>query len=97
MKITKTEALANIANEIRIGIIKQVYEAQSGHPGGSLSIADILSVLYFNQMNIDPKKPNNSLRDRFVLSKGHCSPALYATLARKVYFDKETLKSFIKV
>lgn len=97
MKITKTEALANIANEIRIGIIKQVYEAQSGHPGGSLSIADILSVLYFNQMNIDPKKPNNSLRDRFVLSKGHCSPALYATLARKGYFDKETLKSFRKV
>ena len=97
MKITKIEALEKIANDIRIGIIEQVYQAQSGHPGGSLSCADILAVLYFNQMNIDPKKPNDPLRDRFVLSKGHCSPALYATLARKGYFGKETLETFRKI
>lgn len=97
MKITKVEALANIATDIRIGAIEQIYEAQSGHPGGSLSCADILAVLYFNQMNIDPKKPNSPARDRFVLSKGHCTPALYATLARKGYFDKELLKGFRKI
>ena len=97
MKIIKTEALANIANDIRMGGIEQVYEAQSGHPGGSLSCADILAVLYFNQMNIDPKQPESPARDRFVLSKGHCAPALYATLARKGYFDKEMLKGFRKV
>lgn len=97
MKITKVEALANIANDIRIGAVEQVYEAQSGHLGGSLSCADILAVLYFNQMNIDPKKPNAPERDRFILSKGHCSPALYATLARKGYFNKEDLKGFRRV
>ena len=97
MKITKIEALANIANDIRIGVIEQVYEAQSGHPGGSLSCADILAVLYFNQMNIDPKKPESPARDRFILSKGHCAPALYATLAKKGYFDKEILKGFRRV
>ena len=97
MKITKIEALEKIANDIRIGIIDQIYKAQSGHPGGSLSCADILAVLYFNQMNIDPKKPESPQRDRFVLSKGHCSPALYATLARKGYFDKEALDGFRKI
>lgn len=97
MKITKTEALANIANDIRISIIEQVYKAQSGHPGGSLSCSDILAVLYFNQMNIDPKKPNAKGRDRFILSKGHCAPALYGTLARKGYFDKELLEGFRKI
>lgn len=97
MKITKVEGLANIANDIRIEIIEQVYNANSGHPGGSLSCADILAVLYFNQMNIDSENPNAKGRDRFVLSKGHCAPALYATLARKGYFDKELLKGFIKV
>ena len=97
MKITKVEGLANIANDIRIGIIEQVYNANSGHPGGSLSCADILAVLYFNQMNIDSENPNAKERDRFVLSKGHCAPALYATLARKGYFDKELLKGFRKV
>lgn len=97
MKITKAEALANIANDIRMGVIEQVYEAGSGHPGGSLSCSDILAVLYFNQMNIDPKQPDAPARDRFVLSKGHCAPALYATLARKGYFDKEILKGFRKV
>lgn len=97
MKITKVEGLANIANDIRIEIIEQVYNANSGHPGGSLSCADILAVLYFNQMNIDSENPNAKGRDRFVLSKGHCAPALYATLARKGYFDKELLKAFRKV
>ncbi len=97
MKITKIEALKNIANDIRISAVEQVYEAKSGHIGGSLSCSDILAVLYFNQMNIDPKKPNAKERDRFVLSKGHCTPALYATLARKGYFEKELLKSFRKV
>lgn len=97
MKITKVEALSNIANDIRMGIIEQVYNAQSGHPGGSLSCADILAVLYFNQMNIDPQEPNAKGRDRFVLSKGHCAPALYATLARKGYFEKELLKEFRKI
>lgn len=97
MKITRIEALANIANDIRIGVIEQTYNAQSGHPGGSLSCSDILAVLYFNQMNIDPKQPDSPARDRFVLSKGHCSPALYAALALKGYFDKEELKNFRKV
>lgn len=88
MKITKVEGLANIANDIRIEIIEQVYNANSGHPGGSLSCADILAVLYFNQMNIDSENPNAKGRDRFVLSKGHCAPALYATLARKDILTK---------
>ena len=83
MKIQDIEELKQIANHIRIEAIKQVYKAQSGHPGGSLSIADILAVLYFNQMNINEKEPNNPLRDRFILSKGHCSPALYAVLAER--------------
>ena len=78
-------------------IINQVYEANSGHPGGALSSADILSVLYFNQMNINEKEPNSPTRDRFILSKGHCSPALYATLAEKGYFEKEKLNTFRKM
>lgn len=94
MKITRVEAIEKIANEIRIGVIEQVYQAQSGHPGGALSCCDILAVLYFNHMNIDAKKPNAPERDRFVLSKGHCSTALYATLARKGYFSPELLKGF---
>lgn len=97
MKITNIEALQNIAYEVRKGIIEEVYEAQSGHPGGSLSCSDILTVLYFNQMNVDPKKPNDINRDRLVLSKGHCSPALYSVLAQKGYFNKEELKNFRKV
>ena len=89
--------LSECAKKIRRGIIEEVYSNQSGHPGGSLSCADILAVLYFNQMNIDSENPNAKGRDRFVLSKGHCAPALYATLARKGYFDKELLKGFRKV
>ena len=97
MKITSIDALEKIANDIRKDIIEEVYSAQSGHPGGSLSCTDILTVLYFNQMNINPQKPDAEGRDRFVLSKGHCSPALYATLARKGYFDRELLKTFRKI
>ena len=82
------------AKEIRRGIIEQVYKAQSGHPGGSLSIADILTVLYFKEMNIDEKNPYWEDRDRLVLSKGHCSPALYSCLANKGYFEKEKLQTF---
>lgn len=96
MKITSVEALKIISNEVRKNIIEEVYEAQSGHPGGSLSCADILTVLYFNQMNVNPKMPYAKERDRLVLSKGHCSPALYAVLAQKGYFNKEELKKFRK-
>ncbi len=88
------EELEKKAREIRKGIIEEVYQAQSGHPGGSLSITDILTVLYFKEMNIDPKNPNWEDRDRFVLSKGHCSPALYATLANRGFFNIEELKTF---
>ena len=88
------EKLSEISKNIRKDIIEEVYNAMSGHPGGSLSIADILTVLYFNELNIDPKDPTWEDRDRFVLSKGHCSPALYSTLAHRGYFDIEYLKTF---
>ena len=97
MKITNVQALKKIAVEVRKVIIEEVYSAQSGHPGGSLSIADILTVLYFNQMNIDEKKPQDSNRDRLVLSKGHAAPALYSVLAQKGYFDKDLLCTFRKI
>jgi len=93
LKITNIEELKRIANDIRIGIVEAVYAGKSGHPGGALSCADILTVLYFNQMNINPQKPNDALRDRFVLSKGHSAPVLYSTLANRGYFDKESLKT----
>ena len=89
--------LTKKAVEIRKGIIEAVYWAQSGHPGGSLSVADILTVLYFNEMNIDEKNPNWEDRDRLVLSKGHCSPALYSCLANRGYFPIEDLKTFRKI
>lgn len=95
--ITNLEELKRISNNIRKSIIEEVYSAKSGHPGGALSIADILTVLYFNQMNIDPKEPKDENRDRFVLSKGHASAALYAVLAEKGYFPKEDLKTFRKI
>ena len=75
--------LKEMAKKIRRGIIEEVYSNQSGHPGGSLSIADILTVLYFKEMNIKPENPQWEERDRFVLSKGHCAPALYAALANR--------------
>ena len=85
------------AIEVRKGIIEAVYSAESGHPGGSLSIADILTVLYFHELNIDEKNPNWEDRDRLVLSKGHCSPALYGSLANRGYFPIEDLKTFRKI
>lgn len=97
MKITSVEALKAIATNVRKGIIEEVYSAKSGHLGGALSIADILTVLYFNQMNIDEKKPDDPNRDRLVLSKGHASAALYSVLAEKGYFNKELLKTFRKI
>ncbi len=97
MKITDINELQKIAKDIRINIVKTVYNAQSGHPGGSLSCADILTVLYFNQMNINPNEPKAEGRDRLVLSKGHSSPALYSTLAKRGYFDEKDLDSFRKI
>lgn len=88
--------LCEIARNVRIGIIDAVYSAKSGHPGGSLSIADILTYLYFEEMNIDPKNPGAEDRDRLVLSKGHTSPALYSVLAHRGYFPVEDLKTFRK-
>lgn len=87
-------SLQRIALSIRKGALTAVYSAASGHPGGSLSIADILAYLYFEEMNVDPKNPDAPDRDRFVLSKGHASPALYATLAERGFFPKEELKNF---
>lgn len=83
--------LAIMANQIRKGIITAVYGAKAGHPGGSLSAADIFTYLYFEEMNIDPKNPKKEDRDRFVLSKGHTAPGLYATLANRGYFPVEDL------
>jgi transketolase len=91
------EKLKKIACEIRVDIIKQTYHAGSGHPGGSLSAADILTVLYFHEMNVDPADPRKADRDKFVLSKGHASPVLYAALAQKGFFPKEDLVTFRKL
>ncbi len=82
------------ATKIRKNIVEQVFSASSGHPGGSLSSADVFTALYFSEMNIDPKNPRKSDRDRFVLSKGHCAPGLYATLAERGYFPVDDLKGF---
>ena len=94
MNNTEKLNLQKIATKIRIDIVEEVHSAKSGHPGGSLSIADIVTYLYFKEMNIDPKNPDMPDRDRFVLSKGHTCPALYAALAEKGYFDTELLKKF---
>lgn len=88
------EFLQEKAKKIRRGIIEAVYSNQSGHPGGSLSIADILAVLYFKEMNINPEQPDWEERDRLVLSKGHCSPALYSALANRGFFEVDELKTF---
>ena len=94
MKLENIQDLEKMAKEIRKGILEEVYNAQSGHPGGSLSIADILTELYFNQLKIDEKNPEWSERDRCILSKGHCSPALYSCLAHRGFFPVEDLKTF---
>ena len=88
--------LAKIANEVRKSIIRGVYSAKSGHPGGSLSAADMMAFLYFEEMNVDPEKRNNPERDRFVLSKGHVAPALYGVLAERGYFPKDDIVTLRK-
>ena len=97
MKITDVGELEKIAKQARIDIIEQVYGANSGHPGSSLSCVDILTVLYFNEMNIDPQNPHMENRDRLVLSKGHSAPALYSILSQRGFFDREELKEFRKL
>lgn len=89
--------LKKTAAQIRLDIIEEVHAASSGHPGGSLSIADIITYLYFQEMKVDPKNPNDPDRDRLVLSKGHTAPALYAALAEKGYFPTEELKKLRQV
>lgn len=97
MENSMIDDLKIYANKIRKLAAKQIYEAKSGHLGGAFSIADILSVLYFEEMRINPKNPNDEDRDRFVLSKGHASAALYATLALKGYFSEKDLSGFRKI
>lgn len=89
--------LEQLANEIRIATIDEIYQANSGHPGGSLSAVDILTCLYFDVMNVEPQNPGFADRDRFVLSKGHAAPGLYAVLAKKGYFPEEILKTYRKM
>ena len=96
MDQSKKLQLKRTANNVRLGIIEAVYNAACGHPGGSLSIADILTYLYFEEMNIDPKNPHFDGRDRFVLSKGHTAPALYSVLAERGFFPKEELVTLRK-
>ena len=97
MEQKKMEALKEAARRIRVGVIEGTHAAKSGHPGGSLSIADVMAYLYFEEMNIDPANPRMENRDRFVLSKGHCAPALYATLANRGFFPVEELTTLRKI
>lgn len=97
MELTKKSALQKTAAKIRLDILEEVHAAKSGHPGGSLSIADVMTYLYFEEMNIDPKNPKWEDRDRLVLSKGHTAPALYATLAERGYFDVAELPKLRKI
>lgn len=93
----QTSLVQEKATAIRVSILKAVTAAKSGHPGGSLSITDLMSLLYFVEMNVNPKDPKDPNRDRFVLSKGHAAPALYATLAEKGFFSKEELLNLRKI
>ena len=95
-KMTNQE-LQKKANEVRKGIVTSVHSAKAGHPGGSLSAADIFTYLYFEEMNINPEEPKMEDRDRFVLSKGHTAPGLYSTLANRGYFPVEDLKTLRKI
>lgn len=94
--VTKKQLQIN-ACKVRMSIIEGIHAAKAGHPGGSLSSADILTYLYFKEMNIDPKNPKMENRDRFVLSKGHAAPALYAVLAERGYFEKEKIKTLRQI
>lgn len=97
MDAAAKKQLEKTACKVRMGIIEGVHSAKSGHPGGSLSCADILTYLYFVKMNIDPKNPKMENRDRFVLSKGHAAPALYSVLANRGYFDTELLTTLRQI
>ena len=97
MEQKKLTELKKTAANVRLGIVEAVYSASSGHPGGSLSIAEALTYLYFEEMNIDPKNPKWEDRDRLVLSKGHTSPALYSVLAHRGFFPVEDLKTFRQI
>ena len=96
MEQRRVDELKEIARNVRIGIIDAVHSAASGHPGGSLSSADIMTYLYFEELNVNPEDPQMADRDRFVLSKGHCSPALYSVLAQRGFFPVVDLKTFRK-
>ena len=93
MDSAKKKELQKLACKARMGVIEGTFNAKSGHPGGSLSICDTLTYLYYDKMNIDPKNPDAPDRDRFVLSKGHTAPALYSVLALKGFFPEEEIKS----
>lgn len=93
----KIEELKSMATVIRKDIVTMLTESKSGHPGGSLSAADIITTLYFKEMNIDPKNPKDPNRDRFVLSKGHAAPVLYSALARRGFFDPKELLTLRKI
>ena len=97
MEQPKLNELKRHAAAVRLGVLDGTHAAASGHPGGSLSIADVVTYLYFEEMNVDPKDPKNPNRDRLVLSKGHTAPALYAVLAEKGYFPKEDLLTLRQV
>lgn len=97
MDAAEKKQLETVACKVRMGIIEGVHSAKSGHPGGSLSAVEILTYLYFKQMNIDPENPKMENRDRFVLSKGHAAPALYAVLAERGYFDPALLKTLRQI
>ncbi|MBO7216057.1 MAG: transketolase, partial [Clostridia bacterium] len=91
------QLLQEKANAVRIGIIESTHAAKSGHPGGSLSCTELITYLYFHRMNVDPVNPKWEDRDRFVLSKGHCAPALYAALAHRGFFDPSRLTELRKL
>ena len=92
MDETLKKQLMKSAVNVRMGVLTGTFHAKSGHPGGSLSIADLLTYLYYNKMNVNAQNPDDDNRDRLVLSKGHTAPALYAVLAEKGYFDKKELE-----
>jgi len=95
--LEKSEQFKKLANDIRLTVLKMIYEAGSGHPGGSLSAVEIISTLYFDKMRVDPRNPDWGDRDRFVASKGHCAPTLYAVLAEKGFFPKTELSTFRRI
>ena len=97
LTLEQKQLIQEKAKAIRVHIVKSVTAAKSGHPGGSLSIADVMSLLYFQEMNVNPNEPKDPNRDRFVLSKGHAAPALYATLAEKGFFPTEELLNLRKI